>query len=109
VSREDRQRLADILAALDAIDGHLACGDLRDGLIYDAVRMRLVEIGEAVKELDTELVATEPSIPWRQVARLRDRLTHRYFDTSHAVLSGTVRHDLPELRAAVLRLRGRTE
>ncbi len=35
---------------------------------------------------------------------MRDRLAHRYFDTSHAVLAATVSEDLPDLEAAVLRL-----
>ena len=58
----DHQRLADILAAIDAIRAHLSRGELFDGLI---------------------------------------------FDTSHAVLQGTVDHDLPELEEAVRRLASR--
>ncbi len=36
---------------------------------------------------------------------MRDRLAHRYFDTSHAIVAATVREDLPELDAAARRLR----
>jgi len=53
MSRHDEERLHDILDAIRAIRKHLERGDLSDGLIYDAVRMRLVEIGEAVKDIDT--------------------------------------------------------
>lgn len=56
---------------------------------------------EAVKALPSELLAREPSIPWSEIARMRDRLAHRNFDTSHAILQGTVDHDLPELERAV--------
>jgi uncharacterized protein with HEPN domain len=104
VSRRQRQRLDDILAAVDAIATHLERGDLSDGLVFDAVRVRLIEIGEAVKDLPPDLLAHEPSIPWSEVARMRDHLAHRYFDTSHAVVQGTLDHDLPELTAAVIRL-----
>jgi len=38
---------------------------------------------------------------------MRDRLAHRYFDTSHAIVAGTVENDLPELEKAVARLRKR--
>lgn len=31
---------------------------------------------------------------------MRDRLAHRYFDTSHAILQATVNHDVPQLEAA---------
>jgi uncharacterized protein with HEPN domain len=97
----DRQRLADIQAAIDAIRSHLQRGDLSDGLIFDAVRIRLLEIGEAVKALPDGLLATQPSIPWRQITRMRDHLAHRYFDTAHAILQATVNEDLPELERAV--------
>ena len=63
----DRQRLADIQAVIDAIRSHLQRGDLSDGLIFDAIRIRLLEIGEAVKALPDDLLATQPSIPWRQI------------------------------------------
>lgn len=100
MSREERQRLDDILAALDAIRRHVGRGDLTDGLVFDAVRVRLIEIGEAIKALPEELLASEPSIPWVQIAGMRDHLAHRYFDTSHAILAATVEHDLPELERA---------
>jgi len=104
VTRRDKQRLDDVLAAIAAIREHLTRGDLSDGLIFDAVRVRLIEIGEAVKALPRGLLDQEPSIPWAQVAAMRDRLAHRYFDTSHAILQATVDHDLPELEQAVRRL-----
>jgi uncharacterized protein with HEPN domain len=109
VSRYDDQRLADIAAAITAGRAHLARGDLSDGLIFDAVRVRLIEIGEAVKAIDADLLDTEPTIPWAQVAAMRDQLAHRYFDTSHAIVSETVTHDLSELEEAVIRLTGRLQ
>jgi uncharacterized protein with HEPN domain len=104
VTDRDRQRVTDILAAIDAIRSHLTRGDLSDGLVFDAVRIRPLEIGEAVKALPDDLLVSKPKIPWRQIARMRDHLAHRYFDTSHAVLQGTVDNDLPELEEAVRRL-----
>ena len=101
MSYRERQRLADIQAAIDAIRFHLQRGGPSDGLIFDAVRIRLLEIGEAVKALPDELLATQPSIPWRQIARMRDYLAHRYFDPAHAILQATVDEDLPELERAV--------
>jgi len=100
VSRSDRDRLVDVLEAGAAIAEHLQRGPLSDGLVFDAVRVRLIEIGEAVKDVSPELFALQPSIPWRQVAAMRDQLAHRYFDTSHAVVAQTVGADLVELLAA---------
>jgi uncharacterized protein with HEPN domain len=92
------------VAAADAIRAHLERGDLHDGLVFDAVRVRLIEIGEAVKALRAKLVVSEPGLPWAQIAGMRDRLAHRYLDTSHAIVAATVSEDLPELEAAVRRL-----
>jgi len=97
VTYRERQRLSDIQAAIDAIRSHLQRGDLSDGLVFDAVRIRLLEIGEAaVKALPAEMLGSQPDIPWTQIARMRDHLAHRYFDTDHAVLQATVNNDLPE-------------
>lgn len=108
MSRGDRDRLDDIAAACAAITSHLDLGTLDDGVIFDAVRMRLVEIGEAAKTISPDLLATEPNIPWRQVIGMRDRLAHRYFDTLHAIVAQTATADLAELRAAVDRMIART-
>jgi len=64
VTYRDEQRLQDMLAAVDAIRVFTDRGDLSDGLIFDAVRIRLLEIGEAVKALPVALLDAEPTIPW---------------------------------------------
>lgn len=109
MSRFDADRLEDITAAIAAIRSHLLRGDLEDALILDAVRVRLIEIGEAVKALSTELTATEPEIPWRQIARMRDHLAHRYFATEVEVIRSTVTSDLSELEASVQRMSQRLD
>lgn len=67
--------------------------------------MRLIEIGEAVKDIDPDVLASEPKVPWQDVAGMRDHLAHRYFDRDHAIVAATLDHDLPPLIAAVERLR----
>lgn len=49
MSRRDAERLEDITTAIAAIRSHVSRGDLSDGLVFDAVRVRLIEIGEAIK------------------------------------------------------------
>ncbi len=70
-------------------------------MVFDAVRVRLIEIGEAIKGLSPDLLANSSELPWTQIAGMRDRLAHRYFDTSHAIVEATVEHDLPELETAI--------
>lgn len=104
MSRRDDERLADVIASAEAISSHLDRGGIDDGLVFDAVRVRLIEIGEAVKDVDPQLLADEPDIPWSDVAGMRDHLAHRYFDTSHSIVQATIDHDLPPLVAAAKRL-----
>lgn len=108
-SRHDEERLADIVNVITTIRSHLTRGDLSDGLIFDAVRLRLIEIGEAVKLLDPQLVASEPDVRWSDAAGMRDWHAHHYFDTSRAIVEATIAEDLPPLEAAVLRLEARLE
>jgi len=56
------------VAEIDAIRAHRERDDVSDGLVFDAVRVRLIEIGEAVKALPTELLASEPDLSWGQIA-----------------------------------------
>jgi uncharacterized protein with HEPN domain len=100
MSYRERQRLADIQAAIGAIRSHLQRGDLTDGLISDTVRIRLPEIGEAVKALPDDLLATNHRSRGGR-SPVCDHLAHRYFDTAHAILQATVDEDLPDLERAV--------
>ena len=101
MSRQDASRLSDVVDAIDAISAHLIRGNLSDGLVYDAVRVRLIEIGEAVKDISPDLLAAEPDIPWKAIARMRDQLAHRYFDTDHTIVQDVVDNELEPLLIAV--------
>jgi uncharacterized protein with HEPN domain len=58
-----------------------------------------------VKDLDSGLLEREPSIPWREIIKMRDRLAHRYFDTQHEIVGDVVNNELPQLGMAVKQLR----
>lgn len=104
MKRPDRQRLGDIHVACAAISAYVARDGVDDDIVFDAIRVRLIEIGEAVKDLNPGLLAQEPGIPWNEIARMRDQLAHRYFDTAHSIVRATARDDIPLLAAAVDRL-----
>lgn len=108
MSRPDRERLRDIQAACVAIASYVSREDVGDDIVFDAIRVRLIEIGEAVKDIDPNLLAGEPAIPWVEISRVRDQLAHRYFDTAHSTVRATAKNDVPALAAAVERLYRRT-
>lgn len=107
MSRHTAERLQDIVTACEAIARYEKRIDCDDEIVFDAIRARLIEIGEAVKDLGVELAATEPGIPWTEIAGMRDYLAHRYFDTTHALVMTTARSDVPLRAAAIQRMRSR--
>lgn len=107
MTRADASRLSDVVDAVEAINDHLTKGSLDEGLVYDAVRVRLIEIGEAVKAISPDLLAGEPDVPWGAIARMRDQLAHRYFDTDHAIVRDVVDNELDPLLRAVRSLQQR--
>ncbi len=61
-----------------------------------------------MKGLGEETRALRPDIPWREIAGLRDLLTHEYFRIAMAEIDGIVQRDLPPLDRAVREMLGRT-
>ena len=104
MSRDASDRLQDILSACAAIARYVERSDIDGDIVFDAIRVRLIEIGEAVKDLDETMTPSEPDAPCADIARMRDLLTHRYFDTTHAIVTTTARSDVPVLSEAVERI-----
>ena len=109
MSRADDDRLRDIAAACVAIVSYRHRETADADIVVDAIRVRLIEIGEAVKVIDPQVLSREPEIPWAEISRMRDHLTHRYFDTAHSMVSATADTDVPLLAAAVERLLRKTQ
>ena len=97
--------LADILAAINAIARFTAQMDFeqfqRDEKTIRAVERELEIIGEAVKKIPEHITAAHPSVPWRAIAGMRDRLIHHYWDTEAAILWSTIEDSLPELQTEI--------
>jgi len=106
VSRPDADRLDDIASAITSIRSHLQHGPITVEIVIDAVAMRLLEIGEAVKGISPELTATEPEIQWSDIAGMRDFLAHHYFATNPEIIQVTIDKRLSPLADAVERMKG---
>ena len=52
-----------------------------DEVLSRAVVKSIEIIGEATKNLPAEWREAYPHIQWRNIARMRDKLIHHYFDT----------------------------
>jgi uncharacterized protein with HEPN domain len=73
-------------------------------LVQDGVIRQLEIIGEATKRLSQETRTASPSIPWQDIAGMRDKLIHDYFGVDLDAVWLTARDDVPTLKAEVERL-----
>jgi uncharacterized protein with HEPN domain len=108
MSRDERERLRDIVEALemirDYVGGSLEEPSINDPVVLDAVLFRLMVIGEAAKNVNAELLEVAADIRWSDIAGLRDVIAHQYFRIQRQIIEDTVERDLPELLRAVQEL-----
>ena len=74
---------------------------LSDRMRQDAVIRKLEIIGEAVKKLSDRTKTLAPDIPWKQIAGMRDRLTHDYLGVDLVLVWTTAEQELPKLKTAI--------
>ena len=74
-----------------------------DEKVY-AIMQALEIIGEAAKKVPRSAQARYPDVPWRDVAGMRDKLIHSYFNVNLRRVWRTVREDLPSLQAVLERM-----
>lgn len=65
-----------------------------------AAKSIITDVGEAAKNLE-DVAERIPGVPWVQIARMRDRVIHRYFDVDHGIVWATLTNDLPSLEHLV--------
>ncbi len=68
--------------------------------VYATVRAIQI-IGEAAKKIPDQIRLKYPNIPWREMAGMRDKVTHEYFGVQLKILWNTITTDLPPLKEEI--------
>jgi uncharacterized protein with HEPN domain len=77
--------------------------------MLDATCMNLLSVGEAVKMIDKhtgrKLLPGYPSIPWKDITGMRDKIAHHYFEIDAEAIFDILRNDLPILLSVVRQMK----
>lgn len=96
-----------MLEAIDMLDDLLSVGGEVPLVTVRAVERCFEIVSEASLSISPGLKATEPEIPWREVAGIGNILRHDYPGVDIRLLVATHERDIPPLKAALLRMQAR--
>jgi uncharacterized protein with HEPN domain len=103
--RRDRERILDMLEALDSLAQSLeGCSEVEffsNDVIYGACAHKLTIVGEAAARISTELKEWHPQIKWRKVIGLRNVLVHEYLGIDRPMVWRVAIVEAPVLRDQV--------
>lgn len=100
--------LNDILKATEKIEKYTTGLNFKDfsknSMIVDAVVRNFEIIGEAAKQIPPEIKEQQGQIQWKEMAGMRDKLSHNYSGVDIEIVWRTAKKRLPELKQIIKEL-----
>ncbi len=108
IKREFILYLEDMLQAMDRIDEYLTGLDFKKFkqtyIVVDAIIRNFEIIGEASKNVPTNIQKKYPEIPWRKMYGLRNLIAHEYFGIDYEMLWEIAKKNLPQNRIDLIEI-----
>lgn len=105
--------LKDILESINFIEefiNDMSFDEFKKDEKTSSATIRKIEIiGEAAKHIPKEVIAANKEIPWKEMAGMRDKITHDYFGLDYEIIWKVIKNRLPDLKTKikrVIRLKG---
>lgn len=106
--RNPKLYLKDILEAIEAIENFVGGVDFEtfknDDMRASAVIRKFEIIGEATKNLPDSIKQKYVSVPWREMAGMRDRLIHFYFGIKYDLVWETIKKVIPQIKPLISKI-----
>ena len=110
--RSDRERLLDILEAIDRIEKYAVRGRAafeNDELVQNWIVRHMQILGEAIRHISEEIKNKNPDIPWSEITGMRNILVHGYFDVDLDILWNAVTGNIPLLKKKIRKILDKLE
>ena len=102
--RSDRERLTDILEAIEKIERYIPRGKQafeNDEMFQVWVVRHLQIIGEAASRVSVNTQMRFPEVPWGNMIGMRHVLVHGYFEIDLEIVWSVIEKDLPSLKEQI--------
>jgi uncharacterized protein with HEPN domain len=76
-----------------------------DRKTINAVIRSIEIIGEASKKIPKSLRDSQPEIPWKKMAGMRDKLTHAYFGIDLEIIWKVVSEEIIQIKPGILKIK----
>lgn len=100
--------LSDILKAFEAIENFVEGQSIedfkKDDKTSSAVIRKFEIIGEAAKQIPENIKQEYLSIPWKEMAGMRDKLIHFYFGVNYELIWQTIKNRIPEIKPIIIQI-----
>ena len=97
--------IKDMLECIERIEEFTGNMDFKEFLEDDktksAVVRKLEIIGEAAKNIPASIRQKNKELPWSDMAKMRDKITHFYFGIDYEIVREVIKRRLPEIKPVI--------
>jgi uncharacterized protein with HEPN domain len=105
MTRDYKLFVKDIVEAIKDIDIFIGDMDyeefLKDKKTQKAVVWQIHIIGEATKNIPKSIRERFKEVPWKYMARIRDKIAHFYFGIDYEIVWNVIKEKLPEIKPVI--------
>ena len=100
--------IKDILDCIERVEEFVGDMNFDEFLVDDktssAVVRKLEIIGEATKNIPKSITQKYEEIPWKEMARMRDKIIHFYFGVDYEIVWNVIKERLPQIKPTIRRI-----
>lgn len=105
MTREYKLFVKDILAAINDVENFVKDLEYSDFFTDEktrsAVVWKILVVGEATKNIPKEIRDKYKELPWKYMAKIRDKIAHFYFGVDYEIVWSVAKEKLPGIKPVI--------